>query len=40
MIEREAEMKRKLLRLVAMPGIGEISAVQILAELAKGWTNR
>lgn len=34
MIEREAEMKRKLLRLVAMPGIGEISAVQILAELA------
>jgi len=34
MIEREAEMKRKLLRLMAMPGIGEISAMQILAELA------
>lgn len=34
MIEREAEMKRKLLQLVAMPGIGEISAMQILAELA------
>lgn len=34
MIEREAEMKRKLLRLVAMPGIGEVSAIEILAELA------
>ncbi len=33
MIEREAEMKRKWLRLIAMPGIAEISAVQILAEL-------
>lgn len=34
MIEREPEMKRKLLRLIAMPGIAETSAVQILAELA------
>ena len=34
MIEREAEMKRKWLRLIAMPGIAEVSAVQILAELA------
>jgi len=33
MIEREAEMKRKWLLLIAMPGIAEISAVQILAEL-------
>ncbi|MGH9561248.1 MAG: IS110 family transposase, partial [Terracidiphilus sp.] len=34
MIEREAESKRKLLHLIAMPGIGDTSAVQILAELA------
>lgn len=33
-IEKQAEMRRKWLRLLAMPGVGEISAVQILAELA------
>ncbi len=33
-IEKEAGMRRKWLRLLAMPGIGETSAVQILAELA------
>jgi transposase len=33
-IETEAGMHRKWLRLLAMPGIGEVSAVQILAELA------
>ncbi|MGH3054019.1 MAG: IS110 family transposase [Gaiellaceae bacterium] len=34
MIDTEPETKRKLLLLIAMPGIAEISAVQILAELA------
>jgi transposase len=34
MIDAEPEMKRKLLLLVAMPGIADTSAVQILAELA------
>lgn len=33
-IEKQPEMRRKWLRLLAMPGVGEISAVQILAELA------
>jgi transposase len=33
-IEKQTEMRRKWLRLLAMPGVGEISAVQILAELA------
>lgn len=33
-IEKQAGMRRKWLRLLAMPGVGEISAVQILAELA------
>lgn len=33
-IEKQAGMRRKWLRLLAVPGVGEISAVQILAELA------
>jgi len=33
-IEKQAGLRRKWLRLLAMPGIGETSAVQILAELA------
>lgn len=33
-IDKEAGMQRKWQRLLAMPGIGETSAVQILAELA------
>lgn len=33
-IESQAKTHRKWLRLLAMPGIGEVSAVQILAELA------
>ena len=33
-IEKQAGMRRKWQRLLAMPGVGEISAVQILAELA------
>jgi len=33
-IESQAGMRRKWLRLLAIPGIGETSAVQILAELA------
>jgi len=34
MVHREPELKRKFERLVAMPGIGETSAVQLLSELA------
>jgi transposase len=34
MIAREAQMERRLQQLLAMPGIAETSAVQILAELA------